>query len=496
MTPRVFEKDELIVKKGTIGDAFYVLQEGKVICCDISVGSTAYEDQTLGPGEYFGERSLATAEPRAANVKGLTKGVAFSIDRDTFEKVLGSMSSLIDRAQDVRKLAGARVLSDLGLDARQLSTLSTLIVDKKFAAGKSIMKRGKTTKSALYFVREGKVSLKRKNGSLMEVPPGGYFGEPTFRDDCEFRSGTAKALYTARAVGITVCGVLTVLDSRAVFDTSKLAAVTDMSESALDSGTPAQKLLRPARGASVVTEATVESTASDEEAMDIDASEVGFLDIQPPMETSAELQYLKRHKILGEGTFGQVWLVSETKHDGSQIPYALKIQSKSDLACEGQIKAVIQEKNIMQKMRHPFIINLVKTYQDENLVYILLELVQGGELFSVLHQGDESGLPEAQAKFYSLGIADALAFMHRGKYVVSSSLVVCSPSDCLLTVFGQFRDLKPESGKHVLLGATQAFANLTCSSHDQYQRLPYSHRLRLCQEGRGQNVHTMRHVSF
>jgi protein kinase A len=57
---------------------------------------------------------------------------------------------------------------------------------------------------------------------------------------------------------------------------------------------------------------------------------------------------------------------------------------------------------------------------------MLLELVQGGELFSVMHPGAEfCCLPEAQVKFYAMAIADALAYMHRGKYV--------------------FRDLKPEN---------------------------------------------------
>jgi protein kinase A len=80
----------------------------------------------------------------------------------------------------------------------------------------------------------------------------------------------------------------------------------------------------------------------------------------------------------------------------------------------------------MMKMHHPFIIKLFQTYQDENLVYMLLELVQGGELFSVMHPGSEfCWLPEAQVKFYAIAIADALAYMHRGKYV--------------------FRDLKPEN---------------------------------------------------
>ena len=62
---------------------------------------------------------------------------------------------------------------------------------------------------------------------------------------------------------------------------------------------------------------------------------------------------LRRVYVYPAGTFGQVWLVSEDREDGERRPYALKIQTKHDLAVEGQIQAVIQEKNIMAKLRHP-----------------------------------------------------------------------------------------------------------------------------------------------
>jgi CRP-like cAMP-binding protein len=71
---------------------------------DISVGNSNFDDVILRTGDYFGERALATDEPRAATVTALTEGVAFSIDRMTFEKVLGKFSRLIIKAQDRRLL--------------------------------------------------------------------------------------------------------------------------------------------------------------------------------------------------------------------------------------------------------------------------------------------------------------------------------------------------------------------------------------------------------
>jgi cAMP-dependent protein kinase regulator len=104
MVPRYFQKDDIVVSKGEVGEAFYVLQKGMMKVTDISVGSTSYEDVTLTPGDYFGERALITSEPRAANVVGCEAGTCFLIDRGTFEKVLGNFSRVILRAQDKIKL--------------------------------------------------------------------------------------------------------------------------------------------------------------------------------------------------------------------------------------------------------------------------------------------------------------------------------------------------------------------------------------------------------
>lgn len=134
---------------------------------------------------------------------------------------------------------------------------------------------------------------------------------------------------------------------------------------------------------------------------------------------------LKKHTMLGAGTFGRVWLVSKEARDGSRRPYALKIQSKYVLVQNSQAKGVVQEKNIMARLQHPFIIQLVQTYKDAEFLYMLLGLVQGGELSNVLYTDMRDGLPEANALFYAAGIMDGFSYMHRRKIL--------------------YRDLKPEN---------------------------------------------------
>jgi cAMP-dependent protein kinase regulator len=54
MIPYKFEENEIIIKKGDVGEKFYILHIGKLLCKDISVGNTTFDDKELGPGDYFG----------------------------------------------------------------------------------------------------------------------------------------------------------------------------------------------------------------------------------------------------------------------------------------------------------------------------------------------------------------------------------------------------------------------------------------------------------
>jgi hypothetical protein len=123
---------------------------------------------------------------------------------------------------------------------------------------------------------------------------------------------------------------------------------------------------------------------------------------------------LEMCRILGAGTFGQVWL---TRHEITDTANALKVQFKRELVNNGQAKGVIREKNIMARMNHPFIMGIVNAHQDEACVYMVLDLLQGGELRSVMHTAKRSFLSEWRSRFYAAGILEGLSYMHRRSFV-------------------------------------------------------------------------------
>lgn len=241
------------------------------------------------------------------------------------------------------------------------------------------------TDAAMYLVRTGTVTIE-KGGKTETIGPGGYFGDDQLQADKNAGTNFAvaspaqtKPAYTAKAGSEEVtAGVIKLKACRKIMDTrhigDPLASTGDM-------------------GASI-------------------------------LEKDLRLEDLKKHTILGAGTFGQVWLVSRVKSDGKRVAYALKVQSKYELVQDGQANAVVYEKNIMAKLHHPFLIGLVSSFQDDNFVYMLLQLIQGGELYNYIHTPKSDFLPEKDAIFYAACISEGLGFMHRRSYV--------------------YRDLKPE----------------------------------------------------
>ncbi|TYZ68238.1 hypothetical protein PybrP1_007905 [[Pythium] brassicae (nom. inval.)] len=86
---------------------------------------------------------------------------------------------------------------------------------------------------------------------------------------------------------------------------------------------------------------------------------------------------------LGTGTFGRVRLV-RLRDAGSF--HALKILKKSEILRLQQLHHIKCEVEILSKIDHPFIVSYLGHFQDERRLYLVLEYVQGGELFSYLRR--------------------------------------------------------------------------------------------------------------
>jgi serine/threonine protein kinase len=123
-------------------------------------------------------------------------------------------------------------------------------------------------------------------------------------------------------------------------------------------------------------------------------------------------------RIIGTGTFGRVYVATR---EGKS--YAIKFLSKAKIIELEQVDHIKNEKNILASLKHPFIVNLIESFKDETNIYLVFELVQGGEVFRLIRL--EKLFPNDVVLFYATEIILALQHLHQFKIV--------------------YRDLKPEN---------------------------------------------------
>lgn len=83
------------LKQGDPGDKFYIVEEGALKATKEMDGAekTVLEYKA---GDYFGELALLKNQPRAANVIAVSDCSVLTLDRKTFNKMLGPLQDLLN----------------------------------------------------------------------------------------------------------------------------------------------------------------------------------------------------------------------------------------------------------------------------------------------------------------------------------------------------------------------------------------------------------------
>uniref|UniRef100_A0A665V899 Ribosomal protein S6 kinase n=1 Tax=Echeneis naucrates TaxID=173247 RepID=A0A665V899_ECHNA len=127
-------------------------------------------------------------------------------------------------------------------------------------------------------------------------------------------------------------------------------------------------------------------------------------------------------KVLGQGSYGKVFLVRKIRGlDRGQL-YAMKVLKKATLKVRDRMRSKM-ERDILAEVNHPFIVKLHYAFQTEGKLYLILDFLRGGDLFTRLSK--EVMFTEEDVKFYLAELALALDHLH--------SLGII------------YRDLKPEN---------------------------------------------------
>uniref|UniRef100_A0A8C8RKZ4 Ribosomal protein S6 kinase n=1 Tax=Pelusios castaneus TaxID=367368 RepID=A0A8C8RKZ4_9SAUR len=129
-------------------------------------------------------------------------------------------------------------------------------------------------------------------------------------------------------------------------------------------------------------------------------------------------------RVLGKGGYGKVFQVRKVTGANTGKIFAMKVLKKAMIVRNAKDTAHTKaERNILEEVKHAFIVDLIYAFQTGGKLYLILEYLSGGELFMQLER--EGIFMEDTACFYLAEISMALGHLHQKGII--------------------YRDLKPEN---------------------------------------------------
>ena len=125
-------------------------------------------------------------------------------------------------------------------------------------------------------------------------------------------------------------------------------------------------------------------------------------------------------KQVGKGGFSRV-ILARSKASGKLV--AMKVMNKQDIITSNKVKQVMLERNILVRLKHPFIVNLEDAFHTKHYLHLVLEFCPAGELF--FHLSNRKNFAEEEARVVIAEVILAIEYLHSKEIV--------------------YRDLKPEN---------------------------------------------------
>jgi len=200
------KKGTWVIKQGTVGDRFYIIDEGRFEVRIVPDGEKD-EDGTGGHTVHvyegsvarhahpcFGELALMYSAPRSASIIAQSDGHLWALHRLAFRQVLAQSQ---DTRQDLKK-ALSRVPLFRRLDANGINRIAAEMNETTFGRGENIIEQGKTG-NAFFVIATGQCELvTRANGKVRHstVRAGDFFGEEVVKGSGTRYNATVVALQT------------------------------------------------------------------------------------------------------------------------------------------------------------------------------------------------------------------------------------------------------------------------------------------------------------
>ena len=115
---------------------------------------------------------------------------------------------------------------------------------------------------------------------------------------------------------------------------------------------------------------------------------------------------------MGKGGFGKVWRVRCKR---SKQDLAMKEMLKTRIISKNSVNSVINERKLLAVLKHPFIVNMQYAFQDRENLYLVMDLMTGGDLR--YHLNVNKRFSEVQTKFFAACVTLGLEYLHINKVI-------------------------------------------------------------------------------
>ena len=148
--------------------------------------------------------------------------------------------------------------------------------------------------------------------------------------------------------------------------------------------------------------------------------------------TIADFEIIKK---ISSGAYARVYLA---KKKATGDIYAIKVLNKMDVKEKNQVKRILVERDILLKFSNPYIIRFYYSIIGMNNLYLVMEYLPGGDLYSLLQK--LGALDESAVKVYTYQIAQALGYLHQKgiihRDIKPDNILISANGNVKLTDFG------------------------------------------------------------
>ncbi|KAI3778108.1 hypothetical protein L2E82_07137 [Cichorium intybus] len=112
-------------------------------------------------------------------------------------------------------------------------------------------------------------------------------------------------------------------------------------------------------------------------------------------------------KPISRGAFGRVFLA---KKRATGDVFAIKVLKKADMIRKNAVESILAERDILISVRNPFVVRFFYSFTCKENLYLVMEFLNGGDLFSLLRT--LGCLEEDMARVYIAELVLALEYLH------------------------------------------------------------------------------------